>query len=63
MATSKGKEFAEKNNMIFYEVSAKTGSGINELFLDIGKKTYICEKKIICLKYYIKDINIYYFMS
>ena len=50
VATSKGKEFAEKNNMIFYEVSAKTGSGINELFLDIAKKTYICEKKNYLIK-------------
>ena len=38
--TSKGKEFAEKKNMIFYEVSAKTGLGIKELFMDIAIKEF-----------------------
>ena len=37
--TSKGKAFAEKNNMIFYEISAKTGSGIKELFQEIASKS------------------------
>ena len=37
--TSKGKAFAEKNNMIFYEISAKTGSGVKELFQEIASKS------------------------
>ena len=36
--TSKGKAFAEKNNMIFYEISAKTGSGVKELFQEIANR-------------------------
>ena len=38
--TSKGKAFAEEHNMIFYETSAKTGSGVKELFQAIALKEY-----------------------
>ena len=38
--TNKGKEFAEANNMIFFETSAKTGTGIKELFQAIATKEY-----------------------
>ena len=38
--TSKGKAFAEENNMIFFETSAKTGAGIKELFQAIAVKEY-----------------------
>ena len=38
--TIKGKEFAEQNNMIFFETSAKTGVGIKELFQTIATKQY-----------------------
>ena len=38
--TAKGKEFAEKNNMLFYETSAKTGAGLKELFQAIATKEY-----------------------
>ena len=38
--TQKGKEFAEQNNMIFYETSAKTGAGVKELFQAIATKEY-----------------------
>ena len=44
VSTSKGKAFAEKNNMIFYEISAKTGSGVKELFRDIAVKVYELHK-------------------
>ena len=40
ISTSKGKAFAEENNMIFYETSAKTGTGIKELFQAIAVKAY-----------------------
>ena len=40
VTTAKGKEFAEKNNMIFYETSAKTGAGVKELFQAIATKEY-----------------------
>jgi Ras-related protein Rab-5C len=38
--TAKGKEFAEQNNMIFFETSAKTGAGVKELFQAIATKEY-----------------------
>ena len=38
--TSKGKQFAEEHNMIFYETSAKTGAGVKELFQAIAMKEY-----------------------
>ena len=38
--THKGKSFAEEHNMIFYETSAKTGSGVKELFQTIATKEY-----------------------
>ena len=40
ISTSKGKAFAEENNMIFFETSAKTGTGIKELFQAIAVKAY-----------------------
>ena len=40
ISTSKGKTFAEENNMIFFETSAKTGAGIKELFQAIAVKAY-----------------------
>ena len=40
ISTSKGKAFAEENNMIFFETSAKTGAGIKELFQAIAVKAY-----------------------
>jgi len=42
---NKGKKFAEDNNMIFYETSAKTGQGVKELFVDIANKVYEQSKK------------------
>ena len=38
--TSKGKAFAEEHNMIFFETSAKTGTGVKELFQAIATKEY-----------------------
>ena len=40
VSAQKGKEFAEKNNMIFYETSAKTGAGVKELFQAIATREY-----------------------
>ena len=37
---NKGKKFAEDNNMLFYETSAKTGAGVKELFQAIAMKEY-----------------------
>ena len=42
---SKGKKFAEDNNMFFYETSAKTGAGVKELFVDVASKVYEQLKK------------------
>ena len=40
ISTNKGKSFAEEHNMIFFETSAKTGSGVKELFQTIATKEY-----------------------
>ena len=40
VSTIRGKEFAEQNNMIFFETSAKTGTGVKELFQAIATKEY-----------------------
>ena len=44
VSTSKGKAFAEQHKMMFYEISAKTGSGIKELFRDIAFNAYELNK-------------------
>ena len=38
--TNKAKEFAQENNMTFFETSAKTGQGVKELFRTIAAKEY-----------------------
>ena len=43
--TSKGKSFAQENNMIFYETSAKSGEGVKDLFVTIANKVYEQQKK------------------
>ena len=43
--TSKGKNYAQENNMIFYETSAKTGEGVKDLFVSIANKVYEQQKK------------------
>ena len=45
VSKEKGKNFAQENNMIFFETSAKTGDGINNLFSTIGNKIYEQSKK------------------
>ena len=40
ISTVRGKNFAQENNMIFYETSAKTGEGIKDLFVTIANKVY-----------------------
>ncbi len=43
----KGKKFAEDNNMIFFETSAKNGDGVKDLFLALANKAYELFKKLI----------------
>ena len=45
VSSSKAKEFAEQNNMFFFETSAKTGTGIKELFKTIATEEYELLKK------------------
>ena len=45
VAKNKGKKFAEDNNMLFYETSAKTGAGVKELFGEVASKVYEQLKK------------------
>ena len=45
VSANKGKTFAQENNMIFYETSAKTGEGIKDLFVTIANKVYEQIKK------------------
>ena len=37
---NKGRLYANNKNMIFYQVSAKTGFNVNEAFMDIAKRAY-----------------------
>ena len=45
ISTVRGKNYAEENNMIFYETSAKTGEGVKDLFVTIANKVYEQMKK------------------
>ena len=45
VSSREAKEFAEQNNMYFFETSAKTGTGIQELFKTIANKEYELLKK------------------
>ena len=45
ITTNKGKTYANENNMIFYETSAKTGEGVKDLFVNIANKVYESQKK------------------
>ncbi len=45
ITTTKGKNFAMDNNMIFFETSAKTGEGVKDLFVTIANKVYEIMKK------------------
>ena len=42
---SKGKKFADDNNLLFFETSAKTGAGVKDLFVDVATKVYEQMKK------------------
>ena len=41
----KGKNYAQENNMIFFETSAKSGEGVKDLFVTIANKVYEQMKK------------------
>ena len=45
ITTTKGKNYAMDNNMIFFETSAKTGEGVKDLFVTIANKVYEIMKK------------------
>ena len=45
ISKNQGKKFADDNNMIFYETSAKTGDGVKDLFNDVARKAYEQLKK------------------
>lgn len=38
VSTSTAQSYAQQNNLIFYETSARTGVNIKQLFIDIAKK-------------------------
>ena len=46
VSTERGQEKAKKFNARYYEVSAKTGQGIEELFVDISKVCIIEESQL-----------------
>lgn len=50
MDTSEAKAYAEEQNLLFTEVSAKTGQGVKEVFRSIGEKLYASKKDEILAK-------------
>ncbi|CCC68847.1 hypothetical protein NCAS_0B07630 [Naumovozyma castellii] len=48
--TSEAKAYAEEQNLLFTEVSAKTGQGVKEVFRSIGEKLYASKKDEILAK-------------
>ena len=44
ITTARGKNFAQDNNMIFFETSAKTGEGVKDLFVTIANKVFEQQK-------------------
>ena len=60
---NEGKEFADKNGMQFYEVSAKTGENVEQAFDSLIKsivssKPYISKQKYMLLNDYVKSMII-----
>ena len=45
ISKNQGKKYAEENNLLFYETSAKNGDGVKELFNDVAKQAYEQLKK------------------
>ena len=45
VSTNRGKNFADENNMLFFETSAKNGDGVKDLFVTIANKAYESFKK------------------
>ena len=45
ISKNQGKKYAEENNMLFYETSAKTGDGVTELFNEVATQAYEQLKK------------------
>ena len=37
-------EFAKQNNMIYYETSARTGEGVQDLFMHMIKEIILCKR-------------------
>ena len=43
VSTEEGDRFAKENGLIFMETSAKTAMNVNDIFLAIGKYTYLLD--------------------
>ena len=45
VAKNRAKKFADDNNCLFFETSAKTGTGVKDLFVEVATKVYEQMKK------------------
>ena len=50
ISNADAKKYAEEQGLLFYEVSAKTGAGVKDVFNEIGKKLYTIKKEELAAK-------------
>jgi Ras-related protein Rab-1A len=58
VSTEEGKEFADVNNMIFIETSAKQGNNVEKAFVELAKNIILNKHENITAKNKIKPIDI-----
>lgn len=47
VSEEEAREYGEKNNMIYYETSAKEGTNVEQAFMELTKKIHAKNKQIL----------------